>query len=118
MRRSALVALLATLSSPPALAYPQYIARGFAQCSSCHYSPTGGGSVNSMGQGSTAALFPDLIQVSPLERVRAAVAKSDLTGYRDEKPALQAALGVDSRLLFTQGVLQVGGGQQLVFIPM
>ena len=37
------------LGAGDADAYPQYIAKGYATCGSCHYNPDGGGMLNAYG---------------------------------------------------------------------
>jgi hypothetical protein len=44
--RTALIAAFVCLSVE-AQAYPQYIGKTYTNCGTCHYSPTGGGLVNS-----------------------------------------------------------------------
>lgn len=102
----------ALLVSAKAGAYPDYIGKGYTNCVTCHYSPSGGGFVNSYGGAVQQALFPD-VQPSPsISKVRE---KASVTGYDDEgAPALQLGLGVDSRfMLATYGffpmLLEVGG---------
>lgn len=113
-----LAGVAATLVATSAFAYPQYIVRGEAQCSSCHYSPTGGGFETSMGQSTVEGLIPDLIPVAPLSSFRAAIAKPELTGYGDEDQAkFQVDVGLDTRILFLQTEEEVGE-REVIPIPM
>ena len=120
MRSSALLfALALMLPAATATAYPQYIAKGYAQCEGCHYSPTGGGIITSMGQSSLEALVPDLLSVAAVSKFRGAIAKPEVTGRDEEdKPRLQFDIGLDSRLLFVRSSREVGAEKTWVAVPM
>jgi hypothetical protein len=110
--------LLATAEAEPAGAYPQYIAKGYARCSECHFSPNGGGMTTASGRGEIEAVLPDLLGPGWLERLSASANKEDPTGRAEGSPALQANFGVDSRLLFLRTSPEVGVAPQWMAIPM
>jgi hypothetical protein len=117
--RAELVAVLALLLASTSHAYPQYLARGHAACSSCHVSPSGGGLTSAFGQSSTEALFPDWVKVGPLRSLRASVARLDPTGYSDSGGwKLGATAGVDVRLLALRASMDVGLEPEWLAIPM
>jgi hypothetical protein len=84
-----------------AAAYPQYIVKGYTNCASCHYSPTGGGLPNSYGYAAQSATFPDAVDSKFLESIRTKLQKNNVTGYQEDgtTPQLQWDIGLDARLL-------------------
>jgi hypothetical protein len=99
-------------------AYPQYIVKGYTNCASCHYSPTGGGLPNSYGYATQSATFPDSIKSKFLEDVRSKLQKNDVTGYKDDGtiPQFQWDIGLDARLLVLAAYsgddeIEEGGGE-------
>jgi hypothetical protein len=113
------VAVGVLLSGASVYAYPQYVAKGYATCGSCHYSPDGGGFANAYGMATSQAMFPDAVPASLIEGLREWSQKSGATGYDDEDlPALQWDAGVDSRFLFVEAVTEIGEEAGFHFIPM
>jgi hypothetical protein len=100
MRLNLFAILLLVLPSAVS-AYPQYIVKGYTNCASCHYSPTGGGLPNSYGYATQSATFPDAVDSKFLEQMRTKLQKNDVTGYKDDgaTPKLQGDIGLDARLL-------------------
>jgi len=99
--------------------YPQYIAKGYTTCASCHYSPSGGGLANSYGHSTLQATFPDSVKVPFLEELRRKIAKHDVTGFgQDKSPEFQWDLGLDTRLMFLPVPKTVNGDDEPAFIPM
>ncbi len=94
-------AILLLLVPSLAAAYPQYIVKGYTNCASCHYSPTGGGLPNSYGYATQSATFPDAVGSKFLEGIRAKLQKNNVTGYQEDgkTPQLQWDIGLDARLL-------------------
>ncbi len=102
-----------------AFAYPQYIAKGYTSCGSCHYSPTGGGLPNSYGHLAVSATFPDEMAFGGVERLRELLAKQDVTGRgADGAPELHFDAGLDSRLLLLTVPREMGASPSPVLIPM
>lgn len=121
MRQSTLtfVFLLAALWCAEAQAYPQYVAKGYTNCGTCHYSPTGGGLLNSYGHATVEATFPDRIEVGFLQSAREVMAKNDVTGYDGEgAAAVHWDIGAESRYLILRAPTEVGGDPKVVLIPM
>jgi len=116
---TASVAFLLLALSPGAVrAYPQYIGKGYTNCVTCHYNPTGGGLLNSYGHAAEQAAVPDLIPSQAIEALRATVAKPDVTGLdANGNTALQADVGLDARLLFLSGY-QTTANSTILIIPM
>ena len=50
-----------------AASYPQFIAKGYTNCASCHYAPDGGAMANAYGVATQQAFLPDAIEVEFLE---------------------------------------------------
>ena len=111
--------------------YPQYIVKGYTNCASCHYSPTGGGLPNSYGYGAQSATFPDVVDSKFLQSMKEKLQKNDVTGYNAEnqKPELQWDIGLDARLLVLAAYSTSddadedegedgGGGKTPMLIPM
>lgn len=119
--RAAAVAALAWLSVFPevAQAFPTYVAKGYTNCATCHYSPTGGGLPNSYGHAVSEAVFPDLVRAGWLERAREALAKNDVTGLDPQgEPAFQWDVGLDARALLLRVPTDVGRGPSWLLVPM
>ena len=97
---------LVLVAARRAEAYPEYIAKGYTNCVTCHYSVTGGGLPNSYGRAAIETTWAPEALVNALE-------KNDVTGRDDAgSPVLQWDAGLDIRLL---------GGfvvPEPVFIPM
>lgn len=112
--------LAGALGSPTAaLAYPQFIAKGYVSCATCHYSPTGGGLPNSYGHAVAAPTVPDLLPLDWVSRARDALAKNDVTGLApDGRVALQADVGLDARMLLTRSPLSVNAEPSWLVVPM
>jgi hypothetical protein len=114
--------VLSLIAVQQAFAYPQFIAKGYTTCASCHYSPTGGGFPNSYGHSTLSATFPDTFGSDFLESMRKKAEKHDVTGYDSKKePAFQWDLGLDLRLLFLtapQGDEGESEGTGVEVIPM
>ena len=105
----------------PAVArpYPQYIAKGYTNCATCHYSPTGGGLANSYGHVAVEATFPDKVKVGWLSRLRSTLAKPDVTGLDDQdRPAFQVDAGLDVRYMALQTPIRVAGPPEWLGFPM
>jgi len=115
----AVLVVLGVLLPAAALAYPQYIAKGYTNCATCHYSPTGGGLPNSYGHQAAAATFPDAVKVGWIKEMRARLAKHDVTGTDDQdRPVFQYDLGLDTRLMALRTPTRVAGSPSWVAIPM
>lgn len=123
--------LLCVLVPGISYSYPQYIVKGYTNCASCHYSPTGGGLPNSYGYGAQSATFPDTIDSKFIESIREKLKKNDVTGRNPEtqKPELQWDIGLDARMLVLsayeadddndEGGEDGGGGSKTIMpIPM
>lgn len=101
MHRLAILAALAIVMLPErASAYPDFVAKGYTNCVTCHYSPTGGGFANAYGTGTQQAFFPDVVGSGFIEKHRE---KASVTGYDASTgdPELHVGLGIDSRFMFT-----------------
>lgn len=111
--------LLVLLWANQAWAYPHFIGKGYTNCGTCHYSPTGGGLLNSYGVGTLEAMFPDDVESGAFTSLRESLAKADVTG-RDEQgeATFQWDGGLDLRLLLTSTEREVKGDQELLLIPM
>ncbi len=119
MWRAALLATVLVVVPKAAHAYPQFVAKSYTNCGTCHYSPTGGGLVNAYGHATLEAMFPNVIEVEALERLREWLPKGNVTGYADDGTrALQLDVGLDARLLFLQAPTQQNGRNALLVIPM
>lgn len=119
MRLALGVALLALGWTTEAVAYPQYVAKGYTSCGSCHYSPTGGGLPNSYGHLAVASTFPDEFALGGVERLRDLLSKQDVTGRgANGARELHYDAGLDSRLMFLTVPRDVGAAPSPVFIPM
>jgi hypothetical protein len=100
-------------------AYPQFIAKGYTNCITCHYSPTGGGLPNSYGHAATEATFPDQVSAGWVKNLRQILAKRDVTGEDEAgKPAFHYDAGLDSRLLLTQAPREPDATGGMLLIPM
>lgn len=111
-------ALLLALLPALAFAYPQFIAKGYTNCATCHYSPTGGGMANSYGHQAVEATFPDEVDVGFLDSMKAVLAKHDVSGVDAEnKPALQFDLGLDTRQMLLRATTDTNK-QSWIVIPM
>jgi hypothetical protein len=108
-----LLLLTALLSSPAALAYPQYIARGHAQCASCHISPSGGGMASEFGYSANETIFTDLVPIEGLKKARAAASKENPDGEH-----FKVNGGADIRMLLLNAPADVGADPSLIPIPM
>ena len=101
MRRLLQCAALATVLFGPvsAMAYPDLVGKGYTNCITCHYSPTGGGFVNSYGSASMETFFPDSSASGFVSKHRE---KASVTGFDDDgAPQLQWGFGADARVMFT-----------------
>jgi hypothetical protein len=102
-----------------AAAYPQFIAKGYTNCASCHYAPDGGAMANAYGVATQQAFLPDGLEVEFLEDLRETMAKNLVTGYDDDdNAAFQWDVGLDSRLLFLMASAEVGSNSDFIVIPM
>ncbi len=119
-QKSSVMASLALLATPAAVsAYPQYIAKGYTNCGTCHYSPTGGGLLNSYGHASAEAAIPDVWPVGAVASLRQTIAKNDVTGFDEHgRAALQWDVGVDTRLLFLRTPQAANAPPEWTAIPM
>ncbi len=100
-------------------AYPEFIAKGYTTCASCHYSPTGGGLPNSYGHAATEATFPDTFKSKFIENLRETLKKNDVTGYDKKRESqFQWDVGLDARLLFIDTPQVQNGNSELAVIPM
>jgi hypothetical protein len=90
-----------------ASAYPQFVFKGYGDCSSCHHSPSGGGLPNQWGRASLSPTFesPDIDW-----------GNQDLTYNPAEPLALKLDLGLDVRLMPLLGT--DGDAAYADFIPM
>ncbi|MEC9464595.1 MAG: hypothetical protein VX834_02345 [Myxococcota bacterium] len=106
------------VSSAHVHAYPQYIAKGYTTCASCHYSPDGGGMLNAYGAATVEALFPSLVDAG-VSDLAESLSKNFVTGYDDEEAAaFQWDMGLDARMLFLSTPTEVGADSQWMPIPM
>lgn len=103
-----------------ASAYPDMIAKGYTNCGSCHYNPTGGGFINSYGMAAQQASLPDDWQSDFVTHLREGpLAKADVTGYDDAgKSKLQVGLDLDSRWMLTTVPSGVAQSVGINFFPM
>ena len=102
-----------------AQAYPQFIAKGYTNCASCHYTPDGGAMANAYGVATQQAFLPDAISIEFLEDFRETMSKNLVTGYDDDdNAAFQWDVGLDVRLLFLMGSAEVGSNDDFIIIPM
>ena len=107
------------LSAEVAYAYPQYIAKGYATCGSCHYNADGGGALNAYGAATVEAMIPEELPVTFVEELREVLGKVFVSGYDDDDlPAFQWDVGLDSRLLLVGAVTDIGGSKEPYIIPM
>lgn len=112
-------ALALVLGAGTARAYPQFIAKGYTSCATCHYSRTGGGLPNSYGHAVSEATIPDELKLPAISWLREKLAKPDVTGRDDaDRAALQFDAGLDLRLLLLPVVDEPGGSEELTAIPM
>ena len=118
--RALLVVAILCASAKAAYAYPEMIGKGYTNCASCHYNPTGGGYINSYGMGTTQALWPDDRKADLIARLRdGPLAKADVTGYdENDKSKLQIGLDLDSRFMATSVPSTVGSSVGFNFFPM
>ena len=102
-----------SLASARAYAYPQFIAKSYTNCGTCHYNPTGGGLLNAYGALTLEATYP-------LEDLREAIAKPVVTGYAEDsdEAAFQMDVGLDARLLLLRAPKQTNGSNSLLLVPM
>ncbi len=117
-RHLAIIAALAvTVLARAAQAYPSFIAKGYTNCVSCHYSPTGGGFANAYGTGTQQAFFPDVVEADIVARHRE---KASVTGYDETtgEPTFQVGLGVDTRIMFATVPAEDDMSAGFSFIPM
>lgn len=113
------LALLCAVLPSAAVAYPQYIAKGYTNCATCHYSPSGGGLPNSYGHAAAEATFPDRVKLGWLEDFRGLIAKRDVTGTDDqERSAFQYDLGLDARAMALKTPTQVAAPPSWIVFPM
>jgi len=118
MRRGLLIAALLCCAST-ARAYPQYVAKGYTNCGTCHYSATGGGLPNAYGHATLEATFPNDVEIAGLQKVRDWLTKGFVTGYGDDgNAALQWDAGLDARLLMVSAPSEAGGSDGLLVVPM
>lgn len=102
-----------------ALGYPSFVAKGYTNCATCHYAPTGGGLPNAYGYAVTEATFPDDVPLAAVEKARDWLAKPNVLGFDDEgRWKLQADAGLDLRLLLTAAPHEVRGPPEPLLIPM
>ncbi len=114
-----LVVVAALLASARAWAYPQFVAKGYTNCGTCHYSPSGGGLPNSYGVAVSEATVPDVWGLGFVKALREAMAKHDVTGHtEDGAAAWQWDVGLDTRFMTLQSPTQAGAKPSWVFIPM
>lgn len=119
LSRALLIVAGVFLFSTNAQAYPQYIAKGYANCASCHYAPDGGAMANAYGSATQQAFLPEGIDVEWVQDLREVLQKNGVTGYDDDEQAeFQWDLGFDSRLLFMLGSGSVGSTSDFILIPM
>ncbi len=114
-----LVVTLGVACAATAHAYPQYIAKSYTNCGTCHYSPTGGGLLNAYGHATLEATIPDVLEVGAIASLREALAKNAVTGFTDEgAAALHWDVGLDTRLLTVSAPTEIGGEDELFVVPM
>lgn len=113
------VVLLIVSWASDAWAYPQYIGKGYTNCGTCHYSPTGGGLLNSYGSATIEATFPDDVDSQAFADLRETLSKDDVSGYDAAgEPEFQWGGGLDARLLLLTTPREVRGDPELLLIPM
>ena len=118
IRRLAIAAALAVIVLPKdASAYPDFIAKGYTNCITCHYSPTGGGFANAYGTGTQQAFFPDVAGGDFIEKHRE---KASVTGYNANTgdAEFQVGLGADTRVMFTSVPAEEDTSAGFSFFPM
>lgn len=102
-----------------AAAYPQFIAKGYTNCASCHYSPDGGAMANAYGVATQQAFLPDGLSVDFIDDLRDTLSKNLVTGYDDDdNPEFQWDAGLDTRFLFLMASAQEESNSDFIFIPM
>lgn len=120
--RIALIAALAITigSAKTAHAYPEMIGKGYTNCGSCHYNPTGGGFINSYGMAAQQSAWPDEWKSDTVTHLRdGPLAKADVTGYDENgKAQLQVGLDLDSRFMLTTVPSSVSSSVGFNFFPM
>ena len=117
-RRLAVIVALAVTSLPRiASAYPDFIAKGYTNCVTCHYSPTGGGFANAYGTGTQQAFFPDVSSSDFVSRHRE---KASVTGYNENtgEAEFQVGFGADARVMFTSVPSEPESPVGFSFFPM